>query len=81
MSAPLPVFLLAENADDEKSPLYVIHTRAPRFIAELRTEGTGERAEQVLDVTWQDAAPDLKSPAIHLLMRQASAYLRRALDE
>lgn len=77
----LPKFLRADDADNDCSDLFIIHTRRPRFIARVTYHGTGPDAEQVLDLNWIDAPGDLNAEPLRQLMHEASAYLRRAQDE
>lgn len=75
--ADLPKFLLADDADDEHSPTWLVHTQPPRFIARV-----GEHnGEQILEPRWQDSPENFSDATLRELMQQASAYLRRALDE
>ena len=74
----MPKFLFADNADDVDSSLYLVHTQPPRFIAALQ----GDEEEPQLKMHWLDTAPpDLYAPDVRRLMLEASAYVRRALDE
>lgn len=77
----LPKFLAADDADTDCSDFFLVHTQAPRFIARLTFNGTGENAEQVLEPHWIDQPDTLSDADLRALMTQASAYVRRALDE
>lgn len=80
MSAALPQFLLAHDEDDEQSETFLIHTQEPRFIA--RVDPETDSLEPVITVLWweNDGAMARREELVPL-MKQASAYIRRALDD
>lgn len=76
--ATIPRFILGHDADNEKSETFLLHTQKPRFLASPGIQGD----EAVLEILqWIDPVADFSDPGIRQLMHDASAYLRRAVDE
>jgi hypothetical protein len=71
LASDLPKFLIADDLDSDR--VFVVHTQAPRFIAEVKEHD----GKTVLDPEWDETPADFSDATVRELMQAASAFYRR----
>ena len=67
----LPKFLIADDLDSDR--VFVVHTQAPRFVAEVKEHA----GENVLDPHWLETPEDFSDVTVRQLMHDASVFYKR----